>query len=1251
MDSLNGSHSLVEQQQQLVVVSSVVDHDHASSSLALQQQQQIVMTDQELDVYYDEWEAMDAQALEFEQEGEYDQALACYERVLLARSHYLGQHHIDVAKSLIHAGRVMELQGNTEGSLDLYRVAHAIYSGKVTSDEFKVGHRDAETIMELVPNWMEQGRYEEAVAFLTKCLEVADDFGDDHNQNDKKCAHIHLALGRAYLGLRDYTAATVCLVEAAKNDGDEEEIYVLLQRVEFLQRQAAEARADASWSSADYGSASDSDSIPRTRPAASSRGHRNSNVESTAIVVAAAAQKSPSAKSGYNPEEEKRADPSRFEPAQRRGSVASSSAFGSDFFSDAESVSDLPPIPIDSIPDDNEILAASPPQKKALPGTEEKVATTEALGEDVIRFSNPTSPQKANTPQAPADATSPTSTQASSIKQAGGSRSGRVLRIPSPRRKKNQGTEGSLGSLSLRKKKNQGAERSAIARTISGQFRRPRRGGFTSLSEEKEASSEENPESLSSPSERDEENESSFDGPVQFIAPGSRSWEDNISQITMVLDDPHKSRAPSNGLWWGVSAEGFGRWFPTHLVSPAVAAAEGFLSANAIHSKARPAPLDFASDRELNEEKESDRNETNLSHLDVSTKLNITNIAVSPDGEEIEYVAGEVPTSQRPQNFVHSPTSRTHSESDKIDLSSDVADLGELLTIQQRELGKSHPEVAGTLFTLAVLHSRSGSVVLATESAVEALRIQKAAGNLNDATQSLHFLAGVQLHQKQYKAAMTYYAECLRMERTVFGYNSEETAKTLNYIGTVHSFENEFGLAMQSHQEALQILQKCHGETLKHPLVSETLCQIGAVYYRERNAPSTINTKTGDYDTFIEAGMLDVIGRAHEDRGSYKMAISFFEEKLQFLRNRDDEAETPVEVSATLNSLGMLSTRVGLFSEAIEYYESALSIQKELGCDEIYVATSQVLKGAVEFQMGNWRKSLNILVDAHAVLVDELGGEHQTVAATLYQIGVVQNALCEVDEAIGALEEAKSIQIDLLGKDHPATLRTRRQIGDMFAVYEAELDSSLAEFNDILATQLRIHGEKHPNVAETLHSIGCAQSRKGDPAKALRTLEECYYMRVEFLGWDHPLQGSTLHEIVQIHLKGGRLKKALHISEVVLGIRKEALGEGHIDVARTLTTIGSCLVAQGKFVGGTECFREALRISQAAVGDTHPSVADVYSEMGSMHLRQCQFDEARSDIEKALELYRLCSLEEDHPGIRDAVVKLERVERDEMLYV
>jgi hypothetical protein len=169
-----------------------------------------------------------------------------------------------------------------------------------------------------------------------------------------------------------------------------------------------------------------------------------------------------------------------------------------------------------------------------------------------------------------------------------------VLRIPSPRRKKKQSTEGSLGARSPRNKKDQGAERSTIARTISDQFRRPRREGFASLSEEKGGFSE----SLSSAFELDEENESSFDGPVQFVTHGSRSWEDNISQITMVIDDPRKSRAPSNGLWGSFRRS---CRFPLWFHPP---------------SKLRRFPrqctiprldqhLDFAYD--LNEEKESDQ--------------------------------------------------------------------------------------------------------------------------------------------------------------------------------------------------------------------------------------------------------------------------------------------------------------------------------------------------------------------------------------------------------------------------------------------------------------------------------------------------------------------------------------------------------------------------------------------------------------------------------------------------------------------
>ena len=43
----------------------------------------------------------------------------------------------------------MELQGNTEGGLDLYRAAQKIYSAQVTSSEFLVKADDAKNILNL----------------------------------------------------------------------------------------------------------------------------------------------------------------------------------------------------------------------------------------------------------------------------------------------------------------------------------------------------------------------------------------------------------------------------------------------------------------------------------------------------------------------------------------------------------------------------------------------------------------------------------------------------------------------------------------------------------------------------------------------------------------------------------------------------------------------------------------------------------------------------------------------------------------------------------------------------------------------------------------------------------------------------------------------------------------------------------------------------------------------------------------------
>ena len=740
------------------------------------------------------------------------------------------------------------------------------------------------------------------------------------------------------------------------------------------------------------------------------------------------------------------------------------------------------------------------------------------------------------------------------------------------------------------------------------------------------------------------------DAPVSYIFDDDQS---QISQITFREDYSSKrsrrrrSHDHQGQWWWGVTSEGLEGWFPSEYVNQAVQAAEGFLSAKEIHDQANPRPLDFDSEDES--EVEGDLEDSLFDDEEEAGQAVPKPELLSSQARNVSDGSSAARPSMTERSNSAGIDTSGHS-SKKQTLDSQIQEKEELLETKILENGPENIAVAGILFDLAGLNNKNNDIAQALDNTQRALKIQKSTLNLSDACKSLHFMADLHLRQRQYQTALKCYEESQKLQEAVFGYFHEETANTLNRIGNVFARQGEFGLAMENHKEALRILKECCGEEVKNPLVSQTLIQIGAVYYRERNSLSTIQSNVDGYATFIEGGMLEVIGRAHEERGSYRMALAFFEEKLQFLNEKEDSDDIE-HVAETLNSLGMLSCRAGLYLEAIDYYDRALSIQMKLGCDEVQLAMARVLAGSVQFSLGQYKKALKLFEDALDTLQRQVGTEQETVAATLFHMGVVRMILCEYDDAMSDFRDALDIQNKLLGNDHPATLRTRREMTNILSIYESELATARQDFNDILEIQKRIHGEKHPNVAETLQSIGITQAKSGDHAKALQTLEDCYNMRLEFLGMDHPLQATALHEIAKLQFKRGRIKKSIHICEAAINIRVESLGDHHIDVAMAMSTKAGCLVAQNKFVEANKLFQEALKISEEAVGSVHPSVASIYEQIGTMHLRQCHFEEASEAIQKALTIYRESNLDDDHPGIQGTLKELERVERAEMLCV
>jgi tetratricopeptide (TPR) repeat protein len=754
----------------------------------------------------------------------------------------------------------------------------------------------------------------------------------------------------------------------------------------------------------------------------------------------------------------------------------------------------------------------------------------------------------------------------------------------------------------------------------------------------------------------------------------SHDEDEDLSEITLrgIDDDGHTHSAASatGEWWWAVTAEGFNRWFPA--VSYAVQAADAFLSAKAIHAVVQKKSTSAQS--AVTDEADSVDDDSQDPRHEIASNVGIKSRAsracvLNLNDEEALFPAAPHHTSL----FITPAPQKAQLYTDGKDIVSEILACRELLLRQQKEYGCWHATIERTLFKLAVLYSRDRDVEAALECATEALRIQTHNQNDRDGAQTLHFLADLYLHEKSYKNAVLHYRKALQLETNVHGYISEPVAKTLNCIGMVKLLQSEYRTSMESHEQALCILKECHDDDVKHPLINETLCHIGSVYYRQRymkvpassNGTVATSSSTGaslrshpqDEHSKLDMQMLELIGRTFADRGAYQMAIVFIREKSEALEAPDVEQTFEVleESAATLYGLGILCSQAGLYDDAITYYERALSIQLQLGCDDEQVATARVLTGAVQYQLGHWQSALSYLEEALTCYRQVYGaGQHRQEATVLYQMGVVQAALCDYDVAMKTLNDAYNIQRDLLGEDDPATLCTRREIGNLYTVYEAEVPLALERFHAILEVQKRLY-ERHPNLAETLHSIGLAHVRQKEYSRALGVLEECYYIRTEFLGRDHPLVATTLHDIAKIHLlRGGRHGKVLHICDVVLRIRREKLREHHMDIARTLTIQGACYVALGDSDRAYISLTEALTMAVDCFGgENHPDIADIYTEMSVYYLQKCQFDAARTHVQKALALYSWLSanIDEDHYGIQNAQRTLQRIEHDERLCV
>jgi len=575
----------------------------------------------------------------------------------------------------------------------------------------------------------------------------------------------------------------------------------------------------------------------------------------------------------------------------------------------------------------------------------------------------------------------------------------------------------------------------------------------------------------------------------------------------------------------------------------------------------------------------------------------------------------------------------------------------DLVNNMKESSSSDDPELIKKMLDLAQLYVQTGDKDEAIAIYVDTLERKAAPGKNEQVLLTLMNLGDLYFERNDINNAIEKYLNARDLQIFLHSEDHPNVAKILNCIGQTELKRNDFDMAMDYHQQALEIQRKNLARNEHNPDISQTLVYIGVVYYKERNSLSRIHANK-TYEKFIESGMLGLIAFAHEERGEYVMAMQFYEESFQLQTNKPNDKLNLNEIARTLNRLGILSVKTGRYVEGREYHEQALkSLKKIPGVADIDLADTTVFLGVVEYHSGRLQHAMAIFEEVLPRQRSVLGSNHVRVAKSIYHIGVIHCILGNYDEATTKLSQALCIQSSTLQKDHPDILNTTLWLGKTY-LKTGKLEFAYREFVKILELQEHIFGSEHPDVAETIHNLGEVNVAKEKFPTATKYFKKCLRMRIKLLGADNPAVAMTLDAIGNLHSKkSSKQKKALIIYQESLRIKRDSLGDDHFEVAKTLYLIGLLYNILRNYTDALNSLKEALTIAVKAFATDHSLVGDIHTGLGQIHMSKCQYDEANHEFKAGLKVYKACKLGDGNDKVISVLNAMHRAEHEKEIIV
>jgi tetratricopeptide (TPR) repeat protein len=314
-----------------------------------------------------------------------------------------------------------------------------------------------------------------------------------------------------------------------------------------------------------------------------------------------------------------------------------------------------------------------------------------------------------------------------------------------------------------------------------------------------------------------------------------------------------------------------------------------------------------------------------------------------------------------------------------------------------------------------------------------------------------------------------------------------------------------------------------------------------------------------------EGTLLNNIGYLYSALGQKDKALDFFQQALAIRR----EVGYRSGEGATLNNIGEVYRTLGQTDKALDFFRQALAIWREVG-DRSGEGSTLNNIGGVYRALGQMNKALDFYQQALAIWREV--GDRSGEGTTLNNIGAVYDALGQNDQALDFFQQALAIHREVGNRSMEGT--TLNNVGEVYRAL-GQTDQALDFFQQALAIRREV-GDRSGEGA-TLSNIGAVYDALGQKDKALDFFRQALAIHREV--GNRSMEGSTLNNIGGVYRALGQTDQALDFFQQALAICRE-VGD-RFGESVTLFNIGLLLDEMGRTAEAVTYLEQNVALDEA----------------------------------------------------------------------